>query len=208
MPVKFPKVIIEISARHVHLAQADLEKLFGKGFQLTKLKALSQRDEFAANETVDLTAKNIIKHVRVLGPDRDYTQIEISKTDAFYLGLSPLVRDSGDLQGTPGITIVGPAGEVDVEQGVILSHRHIHCSSLEAQKHGLKEGQLVKVKVNGQRGVVFDKVMIKVREGYVWRMHIDTDEANAAGVDDSNNIGEIIVNSNVKSQNSKLSRGR
>jgi len=191
---KPPKIIIEVSARHAHLAQADLEILFGKDYQLTVLRKLSQRGEFAANEVVDLkTAKSILRHVRVLGPDRDYTQIEMSKTDAFYLGLAPLVKDSGDLAGTPGLTIVGPKGEVQAEHGVILSHRHIHCSASEAQKYGLKTGQLVKVKVLGKRGLVFDQVVIKVKDGYSWHMHLDTDEANASGVDDSNNVGEVIV---------------
>jgi len=194
MAIKPLKIIIEISARHVHLAQGDLDTLFGKNYQLTKLRVLSQRGEFAANEVVDLkTARNILKHARILGPDRDYTQIEMSKTDAFYLGLAPLVRDSGDLAGTPGLTIIGPKGEVQAEHGVILSHRHIHASPEEARKYGLKEGQLVKVKVDGQRGVIFDSVMIKIKAGYVWRMHIDTDEANAAGIDDSNNVGKVII---------------
>ncbi len=194
MSKKLPKVVIETSVRHVHLAQADLDLLFGNDYKLTVLRKLSQRDEFAANEVVDLkTVKNILKHIRVLGPDRDYTQIEISKTDAFYLGLNPLIKDSGDLQDTPGLTIIGPNGEVDAKQGVILSHRHVHCSPTHAQKYGLKNGQLVKVKVLGKRGLVFDQVMIKVRKGYTWRMHLDTDEANAAGVDDSNNMGEVIV---------------
>jgi putative phosphotransacetylase len=194
MSIKLPKIIIEVSARHVHLAQADLETLFGKGYQLTFLRKLSQRGEFAANEVIDLkTAKNILRHVRVLGPDRDYTQIEISKTDAFYLGLAPLVKDSGDLEGTPGLTIIGPKGEVQAEHGVILSHRHIHCSPSEAQKYGLKIGQLVKVNVLGKRSLVFDQVLVKVKEGYSWHMHIDTDEANAAGIDDSNNMGEVII---------------
>ena len=192
--VKIPKIIIEVSARHVHLAQANLDVLFGKNYQLTKLRKLSQRDEFAANEAVDLkTAKNILRHVRILGPDRDYTQIEMSKTDAFYLGLAPLVKDSGDLQDTPGITIVGPKGEIDAQQGVILSHRHIHCSPAEAQKYNLNNDQLVKVKAMGKRGLVFDQVLIKIRDGYIWRMHLDTDEANAAGIDDSNNQGEVIM---------------
>ncbi len=194
MEKKYPKIIIEVSAHHVHLAQADLDILFGKNYQLTKLRTLSQRGEFAANEVADLkTAKNVIKHARILGPDRDYTQIEMSKTDAFYLGLAPLVRDSGDLAGTPGLTIIGPRGEVQAEHGVILSHRHIHVSPAEAKKFGLREGQLVKVKIHGQRGITFNKVMIKVREGYSWRMHIDTDEANAAGIDDSNNVGEVMI---------------
>lgn len=189
-----PKLIIETSARHVHLNQNDLDILFGKNFKLTLLRQLSQRGEYAANEVVDLkTAKNTLKHVRILGPVREYTQTEMSKTDAFYLGLHALVKMSGDLEGTPGLTIVGPKGEVDISQGVILSYRHIHCPPALAKQYGLKHKQLLKVRIKGQRGIIFENVMVKVKEGFAWRMHIDTDEANAAGVDDSNNVGEIIV---------------
>lgn len=195
MAKKLPKIIIETSARHVHLKQVDLDILFGIGYKLTILRRLSQNSEYASNEVVDLkTAKNILKHVRILGPVRGYTQVEISKTDAFYLGLNPLVKMSGDLDDTPGLTIVGPKGEVDVRQGVILSYRHIHCSPVQAKRYNLEHRQLVKVKVNGQRGMIFNRVMVKIKSGFNYRMHIDTDEANAAGIDDSNNTGEIIIN--------------
>ena len=188
------KVIIEISARHVHLSGEQIKKLFGQGYELTVLKKLSQDGEFASNEVVGIkTAKNILKNVRILGPTRDYTQVEISKTDAFYLGLDPLVRASGDLGDTPGLTIVGPKGEIDIPEGVILSYRHIHSSPSQAKKYGLKNRQIVKVKIAGRRGLVFDNVMVKVKEGFDWRMHVDTDEANAAGVDNSNNLGIVIV---------------
>lgn len=189
-----PKLIIETSARHVHLNQNDLEILFGKNFKLTRLRRLSQRGEYAANEVVDLkTAKNILRHVRILGPLRQYTQIEMSKTDAFYLGLEALVKVSGDLEGTPGLTIIGSKGEVDMPQGAILSYRHIHCSPAQAKRYGLKHRQLLKVRIKGSRGIIFENVMVKVQKGFSWRMHIDTDEANAAGINDSNNIGQIIV---------------
>ncbi len=191
---KVINVIIEVSARHVHLFQEQIEKLFGRGYKLTVFKQLSQRGEFASNEVVDLkTAKNTLKHVRVLGPARNYTQVELSKTDAFYLGMDALVKVSGDLDGTPGLTIAGSKGKIDIPQGVIFSYRHIHCSPIQARKYGLKHGQLVKVKIVGQRGLVFNNVMIKVKKGFNWRMHIDTDEANAAGIDDSNNIGEVLI---------------
>jgi len=188
------KIIIEISVRHVHLAKSDIDKLFGKDYKLTKLRDLSQSHEFATNEVVDLkTAKNILKHIRVLGPARDYTQVEMAKTDAFHLGLNPLVKMSGDLEDTPGLTIVGPKGEVDISQGVILSYRHIHCSPVQAKKYGLRHKQIVKVKTEGQRSMIFKNVMVKIKEGFDWRMHIDTDEANGAGIDDSNNVGEVIL---------------
>lgn len=188
------KIIIEISARHAHLSREHINILFGKGYRLHKLKKLSQNGEFAANEVIDLkTAKNVLKNVRVLGPSRDYTQVEISKTGAFFLGLNPLVRASGDLEDTPGVTIVGPKGEVDLPHGVILSYRHIHCSLAQSRKYGLKDKQLVKVKINGTRGLVFDNVMIKIKKDFDFRMHIDTDEANSAGVDNGNNLGEVII---------------
>jgi len=188
------KIIIEASVRHIHIARPIVDRLFGKNYKLTPLRHLSQGDEFASNEVVDLrTAKNILKNVRVLGPSRDYTQVELAKTDAFYLGLSPLIKMSGDLKGTPGLIIIGPKGEVDISEGVILSYRHIHCSLTQAKKYELKHKQVVKVRIKGQRGLIFDNVIVKIREGFDWRFHIDTDEANAAGIDDSNNIGEVII---------------
>jgi len=194
MAKKSINIIIGISVRHVHLSRVYVDKLFGKGYRLTLLRHLSQSHEFAANEVVEIkTAKNSLKNVRVLGPNRDYTQVEISKTDAFYLGLNPLIKMSGDLDGTPGLTIVGPKGEADIPEGVILAYRHIHCSKAQANKYGLKHGQLVKVRVKGQRGLIFENVVVKVKDVFNWRMHIDTDEANAAGIDNSNNVGEVII---------------
>jgi len=188
------KVIIETSVRHIHLAKPDIDQLFGKNYKLISLRRLSQNHEFASNEVVDLkTVKNILKNVRVLGPARDYTQVELAKTDAFYLGLNPLVRMSGNLEDTPGLTIIGPKGEVNISEGVILSYRHIHCSATQAKKYGLKHKQIIKVKTKGQRALIFENVMIKVGKGFNWRFHIDTDEANAAEVDNSNNIGEVII---------------
>ncbi|MFH1522474.1 MAG: phosphate propanoyltransferase [Patescibacteria group bacterium] len=195
MPKKEPiKIIIEISVRHIHISQLYIDKLFGKGHKLTMLKHLSQSHEFAANEVLEIkTAKSSLKNVRVLGPARDYTQVEISKTDSFYLGLDPLIKISGDLEDTPGLTLVGPKGGVDIPDGVILSYRHIHCSPSQAKKYGLKHKQLVKVRIRGQRSLIFENVMVKVKDEFDWRMHIDTDEANAAAIDNSNNVGEVII---------------
>ena len=187
-------ITIEISARHIHLCQKDCDKLFGKNYQLKILKSLSQGGEFASKEVLTIkTKKNQIIGVRVLGPVRDYSQVEISKTDAYHLGLSPVSRESGDLQNTSGITLIGPMGEVKLKQGVILAYRHVHVSTLQAKKYNLKHSQLLKVKIGGDRALLFDNVMVKVRDNYDWRMHIDTDEANAAGIDMINNLGEVQI---------------
>jgi len=188
------KIIIEISARHLHMSKADFKAIFGKDAELTVFRRLSQPHSFAANELVTLkTAKDELKNVRILGPFKKQTQVEISKTDAFYLGIPILVRESGNLEGTPGLTIVGPKGEIKIRNGVILAHRHIHASPSDAKKYGVKHKQLVSVKFNnGPRAVTFHKAMVRVSRDFSWRMQVDTDEANAAGVDEENNVGEII----------------
>lgn len=195
MPKKVPiKIIIEVSARHAHLSKDDFEALFGKGKKPTLFRQLSQPHTFAANEIVDVqTSKNILRHVRVLGPFKERTQLEISKTDAYYLGIPALVRESGDLEGTPGLTLSGPAGKVKIRSGVILAHRHIHTSPEEAKKYGLKHGQMVSVRCSGPRAVIFRNVLVRVDKIFSWRMQIDTDEANAAGIDDENDMGEVII---------------
>jgi len=188
------KIIIETSARHVHISKTDFETIFGKGTELTMFRQLSQPHSFAANEVVTLkTVKDELKNVRILGPLQKRTQVEISKTDAYYLGIPALVRESGNLDGTPGLTIIGPKGEVEIRSGVILAHRHIHASPDDAKKYGVKHGQMVSVKFNGPRGVSFYNVLVRVDKKFTWRMQIDTDEANAAGVDEENNVGEVII---------------
>jgi len=187
-------IIIETSARHVHISKTDFEAIFGKGAKLTMFRQLSQPHSFAANEVVTLkTTKDELRNVRILGPFKEKTQVEISKTDAYYLGIPALVRESGNLDGTPGLTIIGPKGEIKISCGVILAHRHIHASPADAKKHGVKHGQLVSVKFDGPRSVTFHNVLVRVDKNFTWRMQIDTDEANAAGVDEENNIGEIII---------------
>ncbi len=195
MPNKPIKIIIEISARHLHISRADFEAVFGKGLELTKFRQLSQPHSYAADEVVALkTLKDELKNVRILGPFKNKTQVEISKTDAYYLGIPALVRESGNLNGTPGLTIVGPKGEVKIRSGVILAHRHIHASPVEARKYKVKHGQFVSVKFNkGSRAVTFHNVLVRVSGDFKWRMQIDTDEANAAGVDEEHNVGEVIL---------------
>ncbi|MDD4600570.1 Phosphate propanoyltransferase [bioreactor metagenome] len=183
------KIPVGISARHVHVSREDLDILYGKGYQLTVKKDLSQPGQFACNETVDLvTEKSTFKNVRILGPERKATQVELSMTDAMKLRLNPPVRDSGDLQGSAGVTIVGPQGTVKIEQGVIVACRHIHMTPADAELYGVKDKEVVKVKCDGERGLVFDKVLIRVNDQYKLEMHVDTDEGNAALLGNSSTI--------------------
>ena len=186
------KIIIEVSARHAHLCQKDLNKLFGDGYKLHKLKQLSQKTDFTCKETVTIkTSQSEFKNVRIIGPLRDQTQVEVSRTDSIKLGLNPPLRLSGYLVRTPGVTIIGPKGSVKLKEGVIIAQRHIHTDVENAENYNLKNGQEVSVMVNyNNRGLTFHHVKIRVGLGYVLRMHIDTDEGNAAGID---KIGEGII---------------
>lgn len=176
------RVPIGISARHVHLCQADLEKLFGPGYTLTPTKPLSQPGQFACAETVEVHGpKGSFPKVRILGPVRRRTQIEIARSDAFVLGLDPPVRDSGELDGTPGVRLVGPAGEVELAQGVIVAQRHLHLQTAEAEQLGLKDKDLIRVRIDGVRALIFENVLVRVGPQYAMDLHLDTDEANAAG---------------------------
>ena len=176
------KVPVGISNRHVHLSQEDLERLFGEGYQLTNIKDLSQPGQFAAEETVTLVGpKGVLQRVRVLGPVRSKTQVEVSRTDAFALGVRPPVRDSGELNGSSGqVTVVGPKGAVTLSEGVILAERHIHMTPADAEAFGLKDKEIVKIRCGGDRGLIFDQVLVRVREDFTLDCHLDTDEANAA----------------------------
>jgi putative phosphotransacetylase len=177
------KVPVGISNRHVHVTQEDLELLFGPGYQLTLKKDLSQPGQFAAEETVNLIGpKGPIQKVRILGPVRPQTQVEISLTDSFALGVKPPVRDSGDLSETPGITIEGPKGKIEIKEGVIIAQRHLHLHTTEAEELGLKDKEYISVKTEGPRSVVFENVLVRVSPKYAKDLHVDTDEANAAAL--------------------------
>lgn len=177
------KVPVGVSNRHLHLSQADLETLFGEGYQLTPLKDLSQTGQYAAEEVVTLvTKKSAIQNVRILGPTRPETQVEISRTDAFALGLRPPVRDSGSISDSESVTLVGPKGSLQLSQGVIIALRHIHMSETDADSFGVKDKETVTVKTSGERSLTFENVLVRVREDFVLEFHIDTDEANAAGL--------------------------
>lgn len=174
-------VIIGVSNRHLHLSQADLETLFGAGYELTVLKDLAQPGQYAAEETVTLVGpKGSIANVRVLGPVRSTTQIEVAMTDAYRLGVKPPVHDSGNLQNAAPITVEGPLGKVELASNVILAWRHIHMHTSDAAAYGLKDKDMVQARAGGDRGVIFDNVLVRVRDDFALEMHIDTDEANAA----------------------------
>ncbi|MDD2493283.1 MAG: phosphate propanoyltransferase [Bacilli bacterium] len=187
------KVLVETSARHVHLSPADLETLFGKGASLTIKKMLSQPGQYACEEKVTVVGpKKSIPNVSILGPVRGKTQVEVSATDARTLGIDIVIRESGDIAGTPGCKLIGPNGEIDILEGVIVAKRHIHLTPKDAEEMGLKDRQIVSVKVeNDQRSVIFGDVVIRVREDFAAAMHIDTDESNAGYVGMST-YGEII----------------
>ncbi len=174
-------VLVETSARHVHLSQADIETLFGAGHQLTVKKMLSQPGQFACEERVDVVGpKNTIKNVSVLGPARKASQVEVSLTDARTLGISTPVRESGDLAGSAPVKLVGPAGEVELTEGAIAAQRHVHLTPETAEKLGLKDKEIVMTKLDTPRALIFDDVVIRVSPTFADAMHIDTDESNAA----------------------------
>lgn len=175
-------VLVETSARHVHLSKADMEKLFGEGAVLTAKRELSQPGQFLSNERVSIVGtRGRMDNVAVLGPERPASQVEISLTDARTLGVEAPVRESGDVAGSGKITIEGPAGTVELEEGVIAAKRHIHLSVEDAEANGLKDKQIVKVAVKGARALIFDEVVCRVNKNFATAMHIDVDEANAIG---------------------------
>lgn len=177
------KIIVEMSARHIHVTQADLETLFGKGAALTPKRDLSQPGQYLSEERVDLIGpKKTIANVSILGPVRPETQVEVSLTDARTLGVDAPVRMSGDVAGTGSVTIKGPVGEVTIKEGVIAAKRHIHMTPEDAEKMGLQDGQNVSVKVDTDRGVIFNETVLRVSPKFATAMHIDTDEANAVAL--------------------------
>ena len=174
-------VPVGISARHVHLSQSDLETLFGKGYQLTPMKELSQPGQYAAKEQVTVVGpKGELAKVRVLGPVRGATQVEVAMTDAMKLGIKAPVRMSGELNGTPGCKLVGPAGEVTISQGLIAAARHIHMTDEQAAAYGVSNGDRVSVRVCSERPCIWGNVIVRCGKGHDLELHIDTDEANGA----------------------------
>ena len=189
------QIKLGISARHLHVTQEHLEILFGPGHELTPKKDLSQPGQYAAAERVDLVGpRSTIKGVSILGPCRNASQVEVSLSDARTLGLSAMIRESGNIQGTTGIELVGPAGSVTLTEGLIVAKRHIHLTPEAAAAQGVTNGQVVSVKIEtDDRSMTFGDVVIRVSEKFSPAMHIDTDEANAAAIS-STAWGEIITN--------------
>ena len=175
--------VVETSARHVHVSQEDLEVLFGKGYELTKKKDLSQPGQYACEERVTVVGpKKELAGVSILGPVRPATQVEISLTDARSIGVASPIRESGDVAGSGACKLVGPAGEVELKEGVIVAKRHIHATPEDAEKLGVQDKDIVSVKIStSERSLVFDDVVVRVSPKFALAMHIDTDESNAAG---------------------------
>ena len=176
--------IVETSARHVHLTESDFKILFGNEATLTVKKNLSQPGQYACEERVSIVGpKKEISGVSILGPFRSASQVELSATDARSIGLPIVIKESGDLRGTPGCKIVGPKGSLELQEGVIVAKRHIHATSEDAKKLGVKDKDIVSVKINTpERSLIFGDVVVRVSDSYAVAMHIDTDEANASGM--------------------------
>ena len=172
-------VPVGVSNRHIHLSVDDAETLFGKGYQLTPLKDLSQPGQFACKETLTIVGPSLrpIENVRVLGPVRKASQVEISRTDSFTLKVKPPVRESGDIAGSAPITIIGPKGVVQLKEGCIIANRHIHMSTAEGAQFGLADGDYVDVETSGERRTKFYDVQVRVNKDFRLEMHIDTDDA-------------------------------
>ena len=176
------KVKIGLSNKHVHLNERDRDILFGKDYELTPVKPLVQPGQFVADEKVDIVGpKTTLKGVRVLGPLRPETQIELAMTDARTLGIKAPVRESGHLEGTPGCKLIGPCGEVELDHGVMIAQRHVHLNPEQAIEAGVQDHDVVCLKIDGERGLIFDNVVVRAGDKHEREVHLDTDEGNAAG---------------------------
>lgn len=180
---------VGVSSRHIHLSAEHVEKLFGAGYALTPFKELSQKGQFAARETLSVAGpKGMLKDVRILGPARGATQVELSRTDGFQIGIHPPLRLSGDIADTPGIVLYGPQGMLAIEAGVIVAKAHIHMSPEDAAAFGVANGDRVLVQSTGQRPLLFQDVIIRVNPSYSLDFHIDTDEANAGFISQGDHV--------------------
>jgi putative phosphotransacetylase len=183
-------LVVNVSARHMHVTPEHLEILFGRGSKLTKMKDLYQEGEFASEQLVTLVGprQRIIPNVRILGPVRNYTQIELSYTDGIYLGIDLPLRISGNHDGTPGITIMGPKGALTLDRGVIRAERHVHMSNDDMAYYGVRDGDYMKLKIDGPCGVTFDRVKVRFHPKVVLEVHIDTDEGNACDLESATHM--------------------
>ncbi|MDR2162756.1 MAG: phosphate propanoyltransferase [Clostridiales Family XIII bacterium] len=194
------KVGIGVSNKHLHLSEEHLAALFGAGYALTPYKELVQPGQYAAEEKVDIVGpKGAIKGLRIIGPTRSQTQVELSVTDARGMGLSPPVVESGHLSGTPGVKVIGPVGEVDLNEGVMIALRHIHLNPRQAEDAGLKDHDLVDVATYGGRPLIFQDVVIRAGDAHEREFHIDTDEANAAGLASGDEVEVIRKRDGIRS---------
>lgn len=183
------KIPVGISGRHIHLSTKAKDQLFGSGYELTPIKNLSQPGQYASKELLTLCGpKGVIEKVRIIGPCRDNTQVEILQSDAFKLGISPVIRMSGDLSNTPGIIIVGPKGNVILEEGVIVAKRHIHMNLEQAKHLNLRNGDVVSISSSGDRGGILKNVIVRADENGFLDCHIDMEEANALGLTNSSSV--------------------
>ncbi len=176
------KLPIALSNKHIHLSQADIDVLFGQGYELTHKKDLSQPGQFACEEMVEVVGPKGSTKMRVLGPARPESQVEVSLADARGLGIVVPVRQSGDTEGTPGCKLVGPKGEVEMTKGVIVAARHIHMSLEDAERFGVKDKDVVSVQTTGERALLFNNVLVRANAAFALEMHVDLEEGNAAGV--------------------------
>ena len=185
------EIPLGVSNRHVHLSQADLNSLFGEGYQLTNSKDLSQPGQYACKETITICGpKGAIEKVRILGPVRSKTQVEVLTGDSFKLGVVSQARLSGDLQETPGITLIGPKGSVQTTEGLIVAQRHIHMTPQDAQRFGVHDGQSVCIEIKGPRGGIYNNVAVRANDASALECHIDTEEANAMNL---NSLSKITI---------------
>lgn len=182
-------VIVGVSNRHGHLTREHTEILFGPGKRLTSLRPLLQPGQFACNELVTIaTSKGVLPNVRLIGPERKYTQVEVSRSEAVRLGLNPPIRQSGELDNTPGCVIIGPAGSIIINRGVILAGRHLHCHTSEGEALGLTNRQVIRMRVGGERGGVMENVLVRVHPEFKLEYHVDTDEANGFGLSSGDHV--------------------
>lgn len=176
------KIPIEVSARHLHLTREHVDILFGEGYELTAKRELSQKGYYVANETVEIIGKKSSANFGILFPLRSKTQVELAITDTIKLGINPVIRNSGDLVGSASCILKGPKGELELKEGVIVAARHIHVSPEYANKLGVKNDEFMNVKVEGERPLIFERVLVRVDPSFGISMHIDTDEGNAANI--------------------------
>jgi len=187
------QVMIEGSGRHIHVTKECLEALFGAGFELEVKKYLSQPGEFASNSKVDVVGpKGTIKGVSILGPCRKFTQIELSFTDARILGVNAPIRESGNIAGSAPVTLVGTAGSVELKEGAIIAKRHLHITEKDAAEYGIKDKEIIQLKVGGERALIFDEVVARVSDKYATAVHLDYDEVNAAALFGDNAVGTVL----------------